>query len=177
METTKDKVIRLRQENPAMALREIGETVGVSHENVRQILKKGGFPTRAVDTRPKHTCLNCHLPTKNKKYCSWECSKEYTHVTLTCPECGRNFPVPRSFAAWHLKSKPTRKFFCSHQCVGHYRGTNFGFGKSGFDRGGWKGNYADMTYDLIALRLGCFQGIEIPKPWCDTSWGGQRPPR
>jgi DNA-directed RNA polymerase sigma subunit (sigma70/sigma32) len=44
-------IIRIREANPEMTLREIGKKVGVSPERIRQILKRNNVPTARVKKR------------------------------------------------------------------------------------------------------------------------------
>mgnify|MGYP003132019792 CR=1 FL=1 len=115
--TNKDKIIRLRQENPDYTLLQIGKQVGVSRERVRQVLQKNGLQTRSTAAAkhliPKHLrkgdpCPRCGTPvpwvenlgvTKHsngkyyqrggfQKYCSVECRRA-PMTKYVCTNCGK----------------------------------------------------------------------------------------
>ena len=114
-------IIALRQANPDMVLREIGEIVGLTRERVRQILKREGLPTSTY--RPVLFCF-CGKETLltqsryRSKYCSDACQAEAaakrheaTLSTLTCETCGGTFQRNTRWVAWQYINRGTRTRF------------------------------------------------------------------
>ena len=94
---TKD-IIALRQANELLTLKEIGDRVGVTHERVRQILKRAGLPTRATHIY-KYLCTGCHKVMKNTsnnglcRPCLMATSRQGMPATLPCNTCGKSVVI------------------------------------------------------------------------------------
>lgn len=135
-------ILALRQANPKMLLREIGEQVGLSRERVRQILKRVGLPTSTLGTR---TCV-CGAPSRHRRkdgiesrYCSTACKaaastkrKAAYLVTLLCETCHKTFWRNRRQVAWHAVHSRFDARFCSKACHGVWLGTTHGMAR------GWR---------------------------------------
>ena len=123
-----NRVIELRQENPDMTLKAIGEKVGISRERVRQILKREGLTTVSTNGHttsyrvPRGKCKTCGdqigLDKElDAKYCSRACiqTKGRAISFITCYRCGKVKSAPKTEAKWRaIKNEHT---YCSRTCV------------------------------------------------------------
>ena len=133
-----NRVIELRQENPDMTLKAIGEKVGISRERVRQILKREGLTTVSTNGHttsyrvPRGKCIICgneigldkkiwysKKGVRHPQYCSQECSGsglQYRSISfITCYRCGKVKSAPKTEAKWRaIKNEHT---YCSRTCV------------------------------------------------------------
>ena len=127
---TKNAIINLRKLNPYDTLQGIGDKVGTSRENVRQILKKNNLPT--TSKRDKNTCKKCGEETNRRNiFCSPKCRRENGLVLLTYTNCGVIFPRTKTLIDRTNKdSRYTTKLpFCSRKCNGFFVGKHYGWGK------------------------------------------------
>lgn len=127
----RERICRLRQDNPCLTLRELGSKVGLTRERVRQILEAESQPTKAVKRPEQIVCINCGAafqPYGHRRCCcSPECHKAQHWVSLTCDWCGRLFPRQQSTVLYYARNKPDRKWFCGRRCLGFYVAKHFGF--------------------------------------------------
>ncbi len=116
----RESVIQIRQANPCATLQDIGNKVGITRERVRQILQ-----TAQLDTyhyRPTYICNQCGEPisreraTKNKLYCSSDCLKQSSRITLPCSYCGTLVTRKVSDFICHKKNH----VFCNRHCFGKW---------------------------------------------------------
>ena len=131
--STRDRIVKIRQNNPCLTLARIGEVVKTSREWVRHILEEEHLPTTAQKI-PKAYCQNCNNPIfrKNKVFCSKECSKEFNrnkYIKLSCEVCGGLVERLASYYIWKVNKKGYNHVFCDHHCQGKWLGKNYGFGK------------------------------------------------
>jgi len=130
---TKD-IIALRQANGLLTLKEIGDRVGVTHERVRQILKRAGLPTRGINPnavfcakcqrklmrRPKDSlCRPCHMKALGRP------------ATLPCGTCGKD--IPMTPARWsnhkrYLKLGFPGNVYCDRTCRNKSDSLSKGYG-------------------------------------------------
>ena len=122
-----NRVIELRQENPDMTLKAIGEKVGITGERVRQLLKREGLPTVSTNGHttsyrvPRGKCKTCGdqigLDKElDAKYCSRECiqTKGRAISFITCYRCGKVKSTSKNEVKWQsIKYKHT---YCSRSC-------------------------------------------------------------
>lgn len=136
----KDRIKQLRENNPCMVLREIGECVGVSRERVRQVLNKAQLRTRAWSDLLR-ICPNCdkEFQATNRKsiHCSRSCQAQFTWIPIICDTCGVLFYRRQSVLMANLRN-PNHSFgytgehyFCSRSCFAKWLGENHGFGRRG----------------------------------------------
>ena len=88
----RNEIVTLREENPNMTLREIGEIVNRTRERVRQILTSEDAETRSAkriesDNRPDPICRVCNksfsdinIP-KSKSKIRVDCTKQTLRIT------------------------------------------------------------------------------------------------
>ena len=113
--TNKHRVLALREANPTLPAVRIAETVGITRERVRQILKEEGLPTYI----PRHYgyCELCgsNIPHGRKLYCSTNCRFQAKRVTFNCALCGKSKTLRRS--AYNAQVKRGYKYmYCSVVC-------------------------------------------------------------
>ena len=86
----RNEIVTLREENPNMTLREIGEIVNRTRERVRQILTSEDAETRSAkriesDNRPDPICRVC-----NKSFSDINIPKSKSKIRVYCRECINN---------------------------------------------------------------------------------------
>jgi len=115
---TRSQITELRKNNPNMTLQEIGETVGVSRERVRQILHSEQLETRSVDRIPvpMPLCKTCNnpVPLRKRIYCSAECQRPEGKTTLNCHYCNKEITVMSSI--YRARTKRATNVHCSRVC-------------------------------------------------------------
>ena len=110
----KQRVFALREEHPDWTLDAIGQEVGVTRERVRQILKKGGMPTKAK--RTPRLCSVCKIRVEtSRKFCSSECRKKNSSITFQCSFCGIDVTWARSVYNAQ-KRRGYKNIHCSREC-------------------------------------------------------------
>ena len=115
---TRADVVRLRKTYPDYTLQRIGETVGVSRERVRQILKAEGLSTKAfrVSKYPPKVCKYCYKFTENQRsYCNTECRTKAHWVKYNCHYCGDEHSMWKAY--WKRQSKKYKNHYCSTSCA------------------------------------------------------------
>lgn len=123
MVTTKECIVKLRQENPNIKAVRISEQLDISRENVRQHLGRLNQPTNFW--RPQPVCIDCGKPISSHitKRC-YPCYIKSRHTTLTCDECGKIQEF--TLGAARLLKKRYKRHFCSYICKGKWLGRNYG---------------------------------------------------
>ena len=111
-------------------MKQIGDSLGVTREYVRQILSEAGLPTR--HWRPSYICNFCFKEftpdaSHSKTFCSPKCSKQYTLITLECESCGDLFAANYSRISYQIRERGQQHFYCSRSCKGKATGLNDGF--------------------------------------------------
>jgi DNA-directed RNA polymerase subunit RPC12/RpoP len=82
--------------------------------------------TRVDIKRREYKCLECGrkfykgwYSESSGSFCSVDCRKNHTTVSLVCAECGKHFNLwPSQYRARCRSSKNRDKFYCSKQCWG-----------------------------------------------------------
>ncbi len=124
MITTKDRILKLRQQDPEIKAVRISEQLGITKEAVRQNLMSLELPTNFW--LPTPTCIDCGKPKSSHmaKHCR-SCHRKAYHTTLTCNECGKvqEFTISR---ARTLKRR-NKHHYCSHRCASKWFARNYGF--------------------------------------------------
>lgn len=122
-------IVAYRQANPTLTLQAIGVRYGVTRERVRQILRRGGLPTRRPPP-PMRFCKACSLPLNRDaaRFCSTACWSVSLRITLTCEECGTLFKRRAADHAYRLRCGQ-RHIWCGKRCSGLWLGRTFGFAR------------------------------------------------
>ena len=122
------KIIRLRILYPNHTLTEIGKTVGVTRERVRQILQEENLPT----SRPKkvYTCIDCDQELSSPRQRCPQCTLDLHWPEVVCNDCNNIFRIRRSNLNRKMKDPryTTASNFCNRICSGHFAGMNYGWG-------------------------------------------------
>ncbi len=145
------QIIAMRKNNPCATLQQIGDKFSVSRELVRQVLSRDQLPTRHYVKHQLYQCLNCGKPTLHKRYCSNECSYEYTHPLVECDQCHRLFHRWQSYLI--RQSQQHTHYFCSKKCYGKYLATHYGFSVHPENIGYPKGTHRKYDYDKVATQI------------------------
>lgn len=111
----KQRVLALRETDPSLPSVRIAETVGLTRERVRQILKEAGLPTYL----PRHYgyCASCgnDIPRGRTLYCSLECRHAAVRVTFNCALCGTSKTLRRSAYNAQVR-RGYKNMYCSVGC-------------------------------------------------------------
>ena len=118
---TKNKIIRLRKNNPYITSAAIANTLGITRQSVHKVLVKNNLPTRAAE--PPEECTTCSesiLPSlsfKNhgKIFCNAECHEAYANPTLVCEVCKKQFQRTRKRVKQNKRHK-LEGTYCSTEC-------------------------------------------------------------
>ncbi len=120
----KNKVVRLRQNNPFLSSSEIARIVKADTSYVRRVLLKNNLPTIAEKNPEEHeecpACGESILPSlsfKNhgKVFCNAECHEAYANPTLVCKACGKQFQRTRKRVNQNERYK-LEGTYCSKEC-------------------------------------------------------------
>lgn len=124
-------VVALRQKNPCLTLQEVGDTVGVSRERVRQILAAEGRPTRRSYA---HTCQSCGKRTEqeNKLGLCQACKTLlWTFADIPCfCGCGKIVRKRVAVIANNARHGGQGRVFYNRTCFGRWAGRNRGWGRN-----------------------------------------------
>jgi len=137
----REKIIRLRNQNPCFTYKNIGLRVGCSQERIRQILvkaQKAGLVQYAANANYylDRRCKNCdQLMRTSSVFCSPQCRHDYYYISVRCDQCGELREIRKSeYIRQHNTPSHTRqpysRFFCSRRCLGKWFGTNIGWGRN-----------------------------------------------
>ena len=126
----------IRQRNPCMTTTEIGLTVGLTRERVRQILAGAGLRTRRQPLLVGY-CTQCgkelygyrYSRMKEPRFCGPDCRRAYAYIDLVCDNCGRLFKRRATLvllAQTRLGYKGTG-LYCGRRCLGLHVARAYGF--------------------------------------------------
>jgi len=129
----KEKIIKIKTDDPFCSMAEIARKVGASREYVRQVLKQANISTTALKT---YRCFGCKKPLSNTSspFCSTACREAYMTIQVSCSNCDKLFHRKAS----QLYQYPSRlsgshkgmHVFCGNKCKGEFAGRVYGFGSS-----------------------------------------------
>jgi len=115
------RIVRYKEENPTLTLKDIGKRFKTSKQYIHKVLKNQNIPT-AIRARKKRVsyCLECASPIYikyllKKPICSTKCHFKYFNIKITCDYC--RTPFYRKRSALIQKSVMGYKHsFCTLQC-------------------------------------------------------------
>ena len=141
----KNKVVRLRQNNPFLSSSEIARLVKADTSYVRRVLLKNNLPTIAKE-RPEeykecNTCGDLIVPSLSfkkhgKVFCNVKCHEAYANPTLICEACEKQFQRTRK----RIKQKERLKLYgnyCSKECYQTSRTPKLDFDLDQYALNGW----------------------------------------
>ena len=121
---TKNKIIRLRENDPYIKSAQIARLVKADTSYVRRVLLKNNLPTIAKE-RPEeykecNTCGDLIVPSlafKNhgKVFCNVKCHEAYANPTLVCEVCEKQFQRTRKRVNQNERNK-LEGTYCSNEC-------------------------------------------------------------
>jgi hypothetical protein len=120
----KNKVVRLRKNNPFMRVSEIATELGATKQRVWAILNRRGLDTNPPRLKFTLYCMVCNIAIldkqKKRSLCSKECASRYRHIKLFCDYCNSTIYRLKSEVrrAAELKYKHA---FCNNQCYNKYK--------------------------------------------------------
>lgn len=166
-QTKRDKLARLRLQNPEATLQQLADSLGVSREAIRQMLKKLRLET--VGYREYYCCETCGVrihgfTTKGKyapRFCSFTCLSMAHTAEVECSQCHTLFFISFSDLKARRRNNKLGLLFCSRECWGSYAGTHYGLCMHPENvRKGAKERKHD--YDLVKYLADCgFTGLWI----------------
>lgn len=115
MNTTEQKVIDIRKDNPQMRAANIARQLGISRELVRIYLKRNGLVTRFLP--PHQNCPGCGIVISvHSKMCR-PCRTKSTRVIVPCGACGKEVSILRSQFKYRQKIKRySGSYYCNREC-------------------------------------------------------------
>ena len=114
-------IINHRLNNLCATQQEIADSVGLSRERVRQILKKEHAPTRSYSFGKGVVCSRCGgRRTSGHLHCM-KCHHELHTVPIVCPSCGKISYRWQSQVLYRIKKINQKNFFCSRSCFYKFR--------------------------------------------------------
>ena len=150
-----EEIHKLLESNPHMTLKEIGDTLGVTRERVRQIILVNNYKFEHPNSLyrnhrnikriirlgklPKiRECSGCTtaISTQNKGGMCRPCRKESNLIKLICTYCGNKATLSSQASAMrrsHIKRNKIKNpdlEFCSLDCSSKYVGRRFGTGSN-----------------------------------------------
>ena len=117
----KNKVVRLRKNNPFMSISEIARQVGIDVSYARRVLIKNNLPTKVSKPKPVVYCKVCRLATTDRHGLhDGECRFKWNRIRLTCSFCRVPFYRSRKrvMQGYRLKLK---NVYCTRECYQTYR--------------------------------------------------------
>ena len=117
----KNKVVRLRKNNPFMSISEIARQVGIDVSYARRVLIKNNLPTKVSKPKPVVYCKVCRLATTDRYGLhDGECRFKWNRIRLTCSFCRVPFYRSRKrvMQGYRLKLK---NVYCTRECYQTYR--------------------------------------------------------
>ena len=125
--TARERVRKLRAQNPYITQSELARQIGVTRERVRQLLIKLGLPGVVPLPPVYQTCLECKkqfLPGKRGNplyrsrllYCDQHCRTLAIWGLYPCEICGTD--VAMRHKEYQHRKKVNRTFTCSYSCRG-----------------------------------------------------------
>lgn len=120
----KNKVVRLRKNNPFMRVSEIAVELGATKQRVWNVLNRRDLDTNPPKLKAFLYCLICDAAIldkqKKRPLCSKDCATRYRYIKLSCDYC--------TSTVYRLKSEVRRaqdlKYrhaFCNMRCCNKYR--------------------------------------------------------
>jgi|TARA_Y100000401_G_C8316277_1_gene222652 hypothetical protein len=117
----KNKVVRLRKNNPFMSISEIARQVGIDVSYARRVLIKNNLPTKVSKPKPVVYCKVCReITTDRGGIHKDKCRFKWNRVKLTCYFCRVPFYRSRKrvMQGYRLKLK---NVYCTQTCYQAYR--------------------------------------------------------
>ena len=117
----KNKVVRLRKNNPFMSISEIARQVGIDVSYARRVLIKNNLPTKVSKPKPVVYCKVCReITTDRYGLHDGECRFRWNRIRLTCSFCRVPFYRSRKrvMQGYRLKLK---NVYCTRDCYQTYR--------------------------------------------------------
>jgi hypothetical protein len=117
----KNKVVRLRKQNPFMSTSEIARRAGADISYARRVLLKNNLETNPPKPKPVVYCKVCRLATTDRYGLhDGECRFRWNRIKLTCSFCRVPFYRSRKrvMQGYRLKLK---NVYCTRECYQTYR--------------------------------------------------------
>lgn len=123
----KNKIIRLRKNDPYIKSAQIARELNVSRSYVTDVLKKNNLDTVAEKPPERYkeciTCSELILPSlafkgsnrSVKFFCNYKCYDAYANPTLICKACGKQFQRSRKRIKQNERNK-LEGTYCSDEC-------------------------------------------------------------
>jgi len=114
----KNKIIKIRKQNPLVTGSEIARKVGVCRQYVSRILKEKGLNNIQPNYKKKVVlCVVCDRTTpRGTRLCpNGDCKDLYYNIEVTCAFCKYDFKIQRSHIIQRY-NRGMRHIYCSKPC-------------------------------------------------------------
>ena len=117
----KNKVVRLRKQNPFMSTAEIARRVGITRQSASEFLLRNNLETNPPKPKPVVYCKVCRLATTDRYGLhDGECRFRWNRIKLTCSFCKVPFYTSRKRVMQGYRLK-LNNVYCTRDCYQTYR--------------------------------------------------------
>ena len=117
----KNKVVRLRKQNPFMSTAEIARRVGITRQSASEFLLRNNLETNPPKPKPVVYCKVCRLATTDRYGLhDGECRFKWNRIRLTCSFCRVPFYRSRKRVMQGYRLK-LNNVYCTRECYQTYR--------------------------------------------------------
>lgn len=112
----KNKIVRLRKNNPFMSTAKIASQVGVTRVYAHQVLKKNNLETNPPKSKKVVYCKVCgEITNSSRSIHKGECTFKWNYLKLTCSWCSVPFYRHKKIIKQNYRLK-LKNVYCSRQC-------------------------------------------------------------
>ena len=119
----KQRIVRIRQDNPFATQQMIADELGVTKGYISQVMKQNGIQPRAIRHMNVKICKVCNSPTpKRQIVCPGECKEEYYYRTELCEYDTSHPPIRKLRTRFaFFTAQGYDHVFCNSKCFHDWR--------------------------------------------------------